>query len=122
MATESNLWNVYTAGISNVGSYQVAGTPYLSASQITEQEKQFSFSYVSKRITVENTGSSDIYLYFVTSPDTKFKLPAAKKINMDVKCASIYISGSTDTGVQLAAELTGIPAARMYSLTGLEGM
>ena len=92
MATESNLWNVYTAGISNVGSYQVAGTPYLSASQITEQEKQFSFSYVSKRI------------------------------NMDVKCASIYISGSTDTGVQLAAELTGIPAARMYSLTGLEGM
>jgi|TARA_R110002012_G_scaffold120484_1_gene269876 hypothetical protein len=122
MATESNLGNVYTAGLGNVGSYQVAGTPYLSASLIEEQEKQFSFSYVSKRIIVENTGSTDLYLYFVTSPSTKFKLPATKKINMDVKCASIFISGSTQTGVQIAAELTGIPSARMYSLTGLEGM
>lgn len=122
MATESNLGKIYTAGLGNVGSYQVAGTPYLSASLIQEQEKQFSFSYVSKRIIVENTGSSDIYVYFVTSPSTKLKLPASKKIDMDVKCSSIYISGSTQTGVQIAVELTGIPSARMYSLVGLEGM
>ena len=122
MATESNLGNVYTAGLGNVGSYQVAGTPYLSASLIEEEDKQFSFSYVSKRIIVENTGSNDIFIYFVASPSTKLKLPASKKIDMDVKCSSIYISGSTQTGVQMAVELTGIPAARMYSLVGLEGM
>ena len=67
MATESNLGNVYTAGLGNVGSYQVAGTPYLSASLIEEEDKQFSFSYVSKRIIVENTGSNDIFVYFVAN-------------------------------------------------------
>ncbi|MAL59411.1 MAG: hypothetical protein CMC14_05125 [Flavobacteriaceae bacterium] len=122
MATESNLGRIYTAGLGNVGSYQVAGTPYLSASLIEEQEKEFSFAHVTKRIIVENTGSNDIYLYFVSSVQTKLKLPATKKIDMDVKCTSLYVSGSTQSGVQIAAELTGIPAIRMYSLVGLEGM
>ena len=35
--------NVYGVGLRNVGSYQVAGSPYLTASNLSEQEKQFSF-------------------------------------------------------------------------------
>jgi hypothetical protein len=112
----------YTVGLNNVGSYQVAGSPYLTASTITEEEKQFSFPRVTKNITIHNTGSADIYFYFVSSPSVKLVLPADKKMNLDIKCASIYVSGSTQSGVQLLGELTNIPAARMFSLTGLEGV
>jgi hypothetical protein len=112
----------YTVGLNNVGSYQVAGSPYLTASTITEQEKQFSFPRVTKNITIHNTGSADIYFYFVSPPSVKLVLPADKKMNIDIKCSSIYVSGSTQSGVQLLGELTNIPAARMFSLVGLEGV
>ena len=31
--------NVYGVGLRNVGSYQVAGSPYLTASSINDEEK-----------------------------------------------------------------------------------
>tara|TARA_Y100000592_G_scaffold75841_1_gene118596 strand:- start:2082 stop:2441 length:360 start_codon:yes stop_codon:yes gene_type:complete len=116
--------NIYGVGLHNIGSYQVAGKPYLSASLIEEEEKEFEFPTVTKKITLENTGSNAAYFYFVSSPSlkAKFELPAAKKVELDVKCASIYVSGSTQTGVQMFCELTNIPSIRMYSLTGLDGV
>jgi len=112
----------YTVGLNNVGSYQVAGSPYLTASTITEEAKQFSFPRVTKNILIHNTGSADIYFYFVASPSVKLKLPSAKKMDIDVKCSSLYVSGSTQSGIQVMAELTNIPADRMFSLAGLEGI
>ena len=111
----------YTVGLNNMGSYQVAGSPYLTASTITE-EKEFSFPRVTKSLLIHNTGSADIYFYFVSSPSVKLRLPSAKKIDIDVKCASVFVSGSTQSGVQILGELTNIPVGRMYDLTGLEGV
>jgi len=37
---------------------------------------------------------------------------------MDVKCSEIYIKAVGDSGFELIAELTGIPATTMYKLTG----
>ena len=114
--------NIYSVGLRNVGSYQVAGSPYLTASALTNEEKQFNFPYVTKRILVHNTGSNDVFLYFSGSSDNKLILPQGKKIDMDVKCKFIYASASSGTGIQLFAEVTNIPVARMYSLDGLEGV
>ena len=57
-------------------------------------------------------------LHFITVPDGQ------GSITMDVKCKRFYISGDrSDVGTQtpsyqVIAELTNIPAGRMYSLTG----
>jgi hypothetical protein len=116
--------NVYGVGLRNVGSYQVAGSPYLTASVLTNEEKQFNFPYVTKRILVHNTGSNDVYLYFSGSSINKLILPQGEKLDMDVKCTFLYASASqgAQTGVQLFAEVTNIPTGRMYSLAGLEGV
>ena len=112
----------YTVGLNNVGSYQVAGSPYLTASLLTEEEKIISFPRVTQNVIIHNTGSNDVAFYFVSSPGVKLVLPADKKMSMDIKCKELYVSASTQSGFQLCAELTNIPAARMFSLNGLEGV
>ena len=121
MTLKNQVANVYGVGLRNVGSYQVAGTPYLTASNISS-EVQFTFPNVTKKIIVDNTGSADVYLYFSGSSTEKLILPTAKKIEMDVKCTFLYVSASVATGVQIFAELTNIPTNKMYSLDGLEGV
>jgi hypothetical protein len=37
---------------------------------------------------------------------------------MNVKCKEVYIKAVGESGFELAAELTGIPSAEMYELTG----
>jgi hypothetical protein len=112
----------YTVGLNNVGSYQVAGSPYLTASSVTNEVKTVSFPNVTKNITIHNTGSVDLYFYFLETPTVKLVLPQDKKMSMDVRCKEIYVSASTGTGFQVFAELTNIPASRMFSLSGLEGV
>ena len=113
----------YTVGLNNVGSYQVAGSPYLTASSLSEEVKTISFPRVTKNIIIHNTGSTNtLHFYFVSSPSVKLILPADKKMSIDVKWKELYVSASSGTGFQLCAELTNIPAARMFSLTGLEGV
>ena len=63
---------VYTAGLRNVGSYQVSGTPWVTgsggATAFTGAEvHRFSFPKVTKSFTVINTGTQDIYLTFTSS-------------------------------------------------------
>ena len=114
--------NIYSVGLGNVGSYQVAGTPYLTGSSLNNEEISFSFPTVTKKIIIENTGSNPVDFYFSGSSTNPFTLPNDKKVEIDVKCVQIYVSSSAASGVQLFAELTNIPTGRMYSLDGLEGV
>ena len=139
----------YTAGLRNVGSYQVSGTPWVTGSASTtsfidDRTTRFQFPYVTKSLTVINTGLNNVRLHFqsgsgVTIDATdgaqvagssgddvqgKFHyitvLPENGSVTMDVKCKEIYLSNHSGgtSGFQVFAELTGIPSARMYSLTG----
>jgi len=61
----------YTAGLRNVGSYQVSGTPWVtgsaSATAFTNREvHRFSFPKVTKSFTVINTGTEEIVLTFTS--------------------------------------------------------
>jgi hypothetical protein len=135
-------------GLRNVGSYQVSGHPYLSGSTIAGTSTvRFPFPYVTKRIKIQVTGSQRVNLSFV-DPDSQSGYTAAKNnywtiwpavsgsepagpqhppnawnasnmFTLDVKVKELYLAADYGTtGVQIAAELTNIPAIRMYALSG----
>jgi len=117
----------YTSGLGNVAAYQVSGKPFLTGSNVAATVvKKIEFPNVTKSFTLVNTGSADIRMYFIdpdVSPaaDTglhRFTLSPNSSFTMDVKCSEIYIKAVGDSGFELIAELTGIPATTMYKLTG----
>jgi len=134
-----SLSNVYTAGLNNVGSYQVAGKPYISGSSgvNASTSEKFSFPNVTKTVLIKNIDNSTaVRIGFAPRADSEhgivngandnnnyFILNAGKEIKFNVKCKELFIwTGSGTSDVQVYAELTDIPAARMYSLDGIIGV
>ncbi len=136
--------NIYTAGLNHVGSYQVSGKPYLSGSNMPGDQTtslNFQFPSVSKSITVKSNYAHPIRVHFApfstgVSPFVKgattnnnfVTIAANGSQTFDVKCKEIFISstnnaaGTTNDDVQIYAELTTIPAERMFSLDNVEGV
>ena len=121
MATDDNtgqaiFYGAPRVGLRNVGSYQVSGRPWVTGSTElgTAKVHLIKFPTVAKSFTVINTNASgDIRVHFQSGSNaTAF----------DTKCADVYISnpeGGTDNlDYQVFAELTNIPRARMFHLTG----
>jgi hypothetical protein len=122
MALKNQVANVYGVGISNVGSYQVAGRPFCMTGSVTKED-EITFPQVTKQITVMNRDSSnDIYVYFSASaPDAnKFKIAqgVGNQFTFNVKCNKIYLSSSATPTYSLYASLTHIHKDRMFALTG----
>ena len=127
----------YTAGLNNVGSYQVSGYPFVTGSTIAAAtEDKISFSTISKSVTVIGSASTgteiDPPLRVAFNASTAGRVQDGKHyieighddvFTFDVRCKEIYIScssGVTTGGYQVFAELTGIPTDRMSDgfLTG----
>jgi len=121
------------AGVHSVGSYQVAGLPWLTASLINaDTTLTCSFQYVTKNITVAVTGTNPVQVHFAyggalgVATDHYFTIaaPAAgnnlSRFTFDAKCSRVYITepGTGQTGVEVYAALTGILTASMFDLTG----
>ena len=119
-------------GLANVGSYQVAGHPYISGSTTMPagQEMKFRFPYVTKTVTVINHGSQEIRVHFNATGSGRV-VEGLHYVELDsdedsytfnTKCQEIYVSApATNSGVskfRVVAELTGIPARSMYNLAG----
>ena len=134
-----SLSNIYTAGLNNVGSYQVAGKPYLSGSTgvNASTSEKFAFPSVTKSLLIKNTDSSTaIRVGFAPRADGEhgftngandnnnyFIINAGKEISFNVKCKELFVwTGSGTSAVQVYAELTEIPVERMYSLDGIVGV
>lgn len=138
-----SLAQIYKVGLNNVGSYQVAGRPYLSgAIGITSSaSSRFIFPQVTKSITVKNNDSTNnLFLAFAPSgaaelttydsgsgdTDNYFIIKPAQEFSFNVKCKEIFLY--TPQGSQLMAtasvyaELTEIPDERMYSLDQIIGV
>ena len=122
-----SLYSPRASGLGNSAAYQVAGRPYLTGSTLaTDAIGTVTFPTVTRAFTVVNTGSANIRIYFddpSSSPavDTglhRFTLTPNSSVTMNVKCKEVYIKAVGNTGFELAAELTGIPATEMYELTG----
>ena len=121
----------YRAGLQNVGSYQVGGTPFLTGGVIaTGTEAKITFPNVTKNILVTNTsGTIGLRVHFnpsatpnVISGHHFFTLSSkGDNITLNSKCTEIYISletPGTDGSFELVADLTGIQDVEMFALTG----
>lgn len=122
----------YRAGLQNVGSYQVGGTPYLTGGVVPSgQEVQISFPQVTKNVLVSNTsGSIGIRVHFnssttpnVISGHHYFTLSnKGDNVTFNQKCTEIFISlenpAGHDGSFELVADLTGIDQVEMFPLTG----
>ena len=124
----------YKAGLQNVGSYQVGGTPYLTGGAVPDSapndEVKITFPTVTKNVLVTNTsGTIGIRVHFNSAATASvitghhfFTLSnKGDNVTFNSKCKEIYISletPGTDGGFELVADLTGIEAHEMFALTG----
>jgi hypothetical protein len=120
------------AGVHAVGSYQVAGLPWLTASLInSDTTLTCSFQYVTKNITIAVTGANPVQVHFADSTggsasahcftiDAPVAGNSLSRFTFDVKCKKVFITepGTGQTGVEVYAALTGILTASMFPLTG----
>lgn len=135
----SNYYNPvakHGPGISNVGSYQVSGIPFVTGSEslAADGEDKISFPHVTRRITVQNHTGDVIRVHFA-SKDTGNTISGfhfieldgtdgageMKQVTMSVKCSEIYISAPNNGSARkyrVWAELTGIGVGNMFPLTG----
>jgi hypothetical protein len=110
----------YTAGLHNVGSYQVSGRPFTKATNQGAGVTTITFPKVTKQIVFLNRGANDMLVYFHVDSlaSNKLTIAAGDQHTFDVKCKQIYTSGTNGQGYTLYASLTHIPEERMYNLTG----
>ena len=124
-------WNYYDVGIGNVGSYQVSGHPWISGSTalVAGEEKLITFPFVTKAVTVAQSGSGHLRVHFgptgsmaggTATDGCYFQMNSDEDaLTMNVKCTGVYVSaGSGTPGFQIFAELTRIAPNRMFELTG----
>lgn len=131
----------YSPGLRNVGSFQVAGQPFITGSQITEainvitgsgagpSEIQINFPYVTKSITLWNYSSGVEKLRFHLASSSSitnhpasghyYELSKDESLSFDMKCKTVFLSAvGGDVQWKLYASLTNIPTGSMYDLTG----
>ena len=99
----------YHVGLNHVGAYQVAGIPFVTASSTGV----ITFPYVTKNITVTNTGANPLNVGFSAlgvSGSNKYVLNSSSSLSLDVKVTAVYFSGSSPS-YSLGAAMTGIAAS-----------
>jgi len=114
---------MYTAGLNNVGSYQVSTQPHLTFIS-SSATVQISFPQVTKFIVVKNI-VSDGYMKVAFSQNglsgTNFLLlSGSESFSADYRVTSVFLSpaaefGGTQFTASVIAGLTGIPASHLSS-------
>lgn len=132
MATDlTNYNNPYerSPGLSSVGSYLMAGKPYMSGCDLVAgEEKAFHFPNVTKKVLILPVGSPNINIS-VASTGSKGSVAAGKHfitlpqagIELDIMCTKIFVHTANPGAVgavQIYASLTGINVDNMFHLTG----
>jgi len=124
-------WKYYDAGIGNVGSYQASGHPWVTSSHVSKNTTDYvSLPFVSKAITIINTGSNDLKLHFLNNSNAKnnhfIYIKSTGSIpqgyRFPIKCREFYITepnvAARGGGYHVIAELTRIDRNKMFALTG----
>ena len=115
--------NIYTAGLNNVGSYQVSGIPYLSGGidATGVGGASLTFPYVTRWIQITNSGSADLYYGYSenggAAANKMLVLPNTSTPVLEVKVTELYLQGGTSGGVYVAAGLTNLPTSRVDNIS-----
>ena len=130
-------YNMARPGLGSVGSYQVAGHPFMKVVLSTDDDldtatSTVTFPTVTRSILIKNTTDVDLQIHFASVANNGISNKhywtlsnTGDSIEMKVKCTKIYITSvADDGGYELFAELTHIPDTDMYDLdrTGLTGI
>jgi hypothetical protein len=135
-----SLSNVYTAGLNNVGSYQVSGMPFASGSLTapvsSSSPLQISFPYVTQWVQIiphNNSGTKiDLKVGFSEngvsgSGDNYFRIHARNTDTYppvyNLKVSSMFFQsadGSSTVDFDIVAGLTNIPVERVNNI-GISG-
>ena len=99
--------NIYTAGLNNVGSYQVSGIPYLSGAidATTGDLAQLDFPYVTRWVQISNSGSSVLnYSFSALGPTTTpgnigIVFPDSTTPRMEIKVTQLFLTGGVAEGL-----------------------
>ncbi len=119
--------NIYTAGLNNVGSYQVSGIPYATSSFDPTSGIKISFPYVTRWVVVAYSGST------ATAPDLNIGFselgasggsgnyfynmkPNTTSPRFELKVTELYLGGGQANGVSIMAGLTNLPIGRVDNI------
>ncbi len=126
-------WYNKSPGIAHVGSFQVAGTPYITGSINIDNgsEDAIKFPRVTKSIKIYNRGLADLRVHFASTAAGVGNVVANRhfltlvktsgSLDLPVKCKNLFISNASGVNngrYDVYAELTSIDRGRMYPVTG----
>lgn len=113
-----------------VPAYQISAMPYVTSSNVTlGQTKVVNFGYVSRFITVKNTGGTTTVMAVAftenglkVSNSNYFFLSGSEAFSGELRATKLFISGSSGSPTfTVVAGLTTIPEQYMTPLTGSYG-
>jgi hypothetical protein len=126
-----SLSNVYTAGLGNVGSYQVSGIPFASGNlnATNGTALKVTFPYVTRWVQIINHGTTELTCSFAsgslsaTAGANCFKVHPAQNVNhqggylprLELKVTEMWFTGSGDFDV--VAGLTNISVDRIDNIS-----
>jgi len=122
----------YRNGIGNQAAYAVSGIPFMTGATLSAtDEDAISFPFVTKAVTVINTGAAAMRVHynasssgnvvggfhFITLEPAGATLPLSR-FTFNAKCKEIFVSSTAGTTYEVFAELTTVSTDQMYILTG----
>ena len=115
----------YTAGLSNVGSYQVSGMPFATGSIDASTATKIEFPHVTRWIYIKNNGTTDVKLgfsengvegnNFITIQHTQTNQLDGHSPVLELKVTEIWLLGSAN--VDVLAGLTSIDNNRITNIS-----
>ena len=113
--------NIYTAGLNNVGSYQVSGIPYLSGGLDATSGASLNFPNVTRWVQISNSGSVDLLYGYsengAAGSNVGIVFPNSTTPRLEIKATELYMQGGTANGVYVAAGLTNLPTSRVDNIS-----
>ena len=124
------IGHIYTAGLNNVGSYQVSGIPYATGSIDASSGQLITFPYITRWVVVHYSASSDNmaplrvgFSAFGTAgtPNSYFleMQPNTTSPRLELKLSQLALNGgeSGELGVSVMAGLTNLPVVRIDNIS-----
>ena len=114
--------NIYSAGVSNVGSYQVSGIPFLSGTLDATNGLLVDFPYVSRWVIISNSGSTggpglNISLNVNTTVNLYTLQAGQQSPRLELKLTGLALEGGVAGGVSVIAGLTNLPVSRINNIS-----
>jgi hypothetical protein len=114
--------NIYSAGLSNVGSYQVSGIPFLSGTLDATNGLLVDFPYVSRWVIISNSGSTggpglNISLNVNTTVNLYTLQAGQQSPRLELKLTGLALEGGVAGGVSVIAGLTNLPVSRINNIS-----